>query len=144
MSESELKPCPFCGSPAEELYEPGEENDYALIRCTNFKRCIACSLPFTCNGIKLLRKLWNARTRPSGPDSADGWIYTKDRLPEDLSESYLIYSEYEGDYAYGVWVGDYVKDIESWFDAGGDKVHPTHWMPLPPPPSESRDKGGDG
>lgn len=91
----------------------------------------------------LERTLTDCRARLS---TCPGWIRCEDRLPEDLQESYLVYSEYEGEYAYGVWIGDYDENLGSWWDASGDKINPSHWMPLPNPPQaqspENLPKGG--
>jgi len=51
---TELKPCPFCGGPAEDLGDPD---------CNDFVRCTACD----CYGPKGGAAAWNRRHAEQTP-----------------------------------------------------------------------------
>jgi hypothetical protein len=75
-----------------------------------------------------------------------GWIATKDRLPEDGNSVVVgIRKVCYGDPANGicheeVYVLKYCDDRSSWFGAitGDRRFPPDYWMPLPPLPEEGK------
>lgn len=56
------------------------------------------------------------------------WISVEERLPDERKAYYLCLFE-DGHQQVSEWLHD---DIQGWVFWYGD---PTHWMPLPPPPS---------
>ena len=64
------------------------------------------------------------------------WISVEDRLPEH-NVNCLVFLPYGHLYT-GIHVAYYSAKRNMWVDIDGTYLfdHPTHWMPLPPPPTE--------
>ena len=67
------------------------------------------------------------------------WISVKDRLPEDSNTEYLIYNP-RPYYFPLLTVAYYSLTKNSWISVESGTYyydHPTHYMPLPAPPTEN-------
>lgn len=127
----ELKPCPFCGSPAE-------------IHCDEWGGFIADCSDLQCRGFESnsgetlkedAAKAWNARPSP--------WIMTSVKLPP-YGEPVLIIAN--GAPQHATYIRDGADDCEDWYEpyhfehddnckAPASDV--THWMPIPELPDPS-------
>jgi hypothetical protein len=69
-------------------------------------------------------------------DRSNKWISVEDRLPED-NIKYLVFLP-EGHLYQGIHVAHYSDKHNMWVDLDRTYLfdHPTHWMPLPAPPTE--------
>jgi len=118
---SELKPCPFCGSPAYSYHD--NCIDFAGVKC-DLGGCVCADILITENN-------WNNRpiedaltARIAELEQQQRWIPVEERLPEDsdwvlgLYNGYRVTSPIYYDVEYG-WVR-----VET----------PDYWMPLPNPP----------
>ncbi|EEI2331083.1 DUF551 domain-containing protein [Salmonella enterica subsp. enterica serovar Muenchen] len=153
--DSDLLPCPFCGSPAEH-YPDGDMEGY-IIMCGNKNGdCNLQAFGFTTP--EEAEKAWNTRaallqanqrdlSQPvdpqvtkyeqimlqagNSPVTPGGWISCSERMPAQ-DDWVLIYSKY-GEYLAGQVQGEYVELNDgtlSWLGAA------LHWMPLPEPPQQ--------
>lgn len=60
------------------------------------------------------------------------WVSVKDSLPKE-SNNYIV-CEKGNDTSYECWYDDNSK---SWYHDRGGYQSPTHWMPLPSPPTDT-------
>lgn len=120
MTKKELKPCPFCGSPAllEELGD--HHGNYHNLGCSS-KGCWAHHLIYTESeqSVEASIAAWNLRSPPK-----EDWIDPKDKLPEEG-----VYVELEsGGKGYiknGVWF-TYMSGL----GIGARLNKQTRWKPL--------------
>lgn len=79
---------------------------------------------------------------------ADGWISVDERLPEDgvevlcagtgFSQAFVMACYYDEDRR------EWYPINTHWTDATGNAQYPTHWRPLPAPPTLNASKEGNG
>ena len=64
------------------------------------------------------------------------WISVEDRLPDDVVMVLMvgINKGPRGDYTTDMYTGWYDRKVDEWV-RWVHKFNPTHWMPLPAPPS---------
>jgi hypothetical protein len=69
----------------------------------------------------------------------DGWIPVTERLPEEMA-SVLVWMPDLPHAEHGMDIGSYMNSEwgVSWMVSDGRSAFPTHWMPLPAPPSEGK------
>ena len=116
---SELKPCPFCGSPAYSYHD--NCIDFAGVKC-DLGGCVCADILITENN-------WNTRpiedalnARIAELEAAQRWIPVSE--PPKVSGKYLLLNIY-----YDVYPCDFTAGTEIWVLPDSDTV--THWMPLP-------------
>lgn len=73
------------------------------------------------------------------------WIKTTDRLPEKPNKKSYEYVDcliyHEGEIKMRPWNCEHLCWDDEYYDAHFcDPLEPTHWMPLPPPPTSERAK----
>jgi len=135
MSDSknnELKPCPFCGSGADEYTDSGRD----IIEC---KKC-SCNLQEIVDVnpdvfSEGLYESWNTRA-----GIATEWISVEDRLPP---YGLPVILSIKGTVQYVTYMLDGADDTKDWFEPyhfdhdDNTKLwydDANHWMPLPEPP----------
>ena len=126
---SELKPCPFCGSPAYSYHD--NCIDFAGVKC-NLGGCVCADILITENN-------WNTRpiednliARIAELEEKQRWIPVSERLPDnwkpvmtiDVSESTRVPVPAFYDPETSLW-STHLPNYDLWV---------THWMPLPEPP----------
>ena len=116
---TDLLPCPFCGGEVSELRKPTQPAGIAT--------CGSCHAAAPIEA-------WNSRPSP--------WIPVEERLPEPnvcvlaVSPNTLQGGHYPANAAY--WQDDGYGD-PAWRESAYGAVltvAPTHWMPLPAPPTK--------
>jgi hypothetical protein len=71
----------------------------------------------------------------------DGWISVEDRLPEDF-QRVIVGRKCVKNVMKIICYRDKFKDEKYWGESMADNFDsPTHWMPLPEPPSEAGEQG---
>ena len=124
--QEELKPCPFCGSAAED----GMGYNYHKVCCSS----LACRM----SNMYFTKKEWNMRAKAQ---AVPQWIPVSERLPENkdgLWSDPVIAMTDTGNIYRLSYCGGWQRTSE-FMASGSSKV--THWMPLPPAPEQ--DKGGE-
>ncbi len=115
-AQADLLRCPFCGGGPEMLNGDGR---WSQVGC---KSCAASGPEFPDNDQKAIQG-WNRRT--SAPAQAEGWQQIA-TVPTD-GRRYLLW------FTLSNYIGPGKSDAELFYGPGGEE--PTHWMPLPVPPS---------
>ena len=137
MSENELRPCPFCGEPADDRYN-------RLAKCSN-KQCLM-NYWIEDDADFYIRDDWNTRPieddlrkRIAELEEAQRWIPVSDRLPEDGVAVLVAFTENPKDI--DILTAKYYKHyagfggLDNWWNIEGWHTgNVTHWMPLPEPP----------
>jgi hypothetical protein len=73
----------------------------------------------------------HSKAKPITREQVNEWVSVEDRLPE-CEKDVVLYPDFSGEPVVGFLVsGDAI-----FVDNDDRKVTPTHWMPLPPAPSE--------
>jgi hypothetical protein len=73
-------------------------------------------------------RAFHAKQKPEN----NGWISVEERLPS-LCIKVLVYTANEIDI-----YGYYSTVMKTWFNQHHNKIKPTHWQPLPPPPAPAK------
>jgi len=68
--------------------------------------------------------------------SAPKWISVKDRLPE--TNCSVLVLDPNNPFNKSMDVARFDEYQKCFFFSGLDKIHPTHWMPLPEPPKDNK------
>ena len=128
--ESPYKPCPFCGGQAEKIAvdEASNMGGY-VVTCCSCDASSAVVFPVKDSPDGLLNVLWNRRASTPSPEGQTTWqpIETAPKdgtwflahRPAWALPEIVRWSSYCG----GYW-----QSMET-------SVEPTHWMPLPSPPT---------
>ncbi|WP_158225419.1 Lar family restriction alleviation protein [Rhizobium sp. 11515TR] len=152
--EKAMKPCPFCGStdqmvlpPTCDRNTPYNENDRAfpIVRCLG---CISdiSGKDFDASCQSAIDN-WNRRIPIEAGNGGDGWLpietAPKDGTQIDLWGINLLHHAKKGERIVNVawgpvidWMG---RERDDWQHGRGGDFQPTHWRPLPPPPSSSNE-----
>ena len=116
----ELKPCPFCGSAAED----GMGYNYHKVCCSSF----ACRMSNT----YFTKKEWNMRAKAQ---AVPQWIPVNDP-PKEIGR-YWCYVEEQNDIGVSHYQWNCSWNCEEWGGEGLTGVV-THWMPLPSAPEQNK------
>lgn len=132
MSE-DLKPCPFCGKSRLVTGRGAEKR--AKIRCVD---CEATG-PVGLDGEASAIAAWNRRS--ADPQVGPAWRPIES-APKDGTR-FLAYQAGKDAPRYECWWQDDWPQWEGWQDPWDNEPEPTHWMPLPAPPSSAIQAAGD-
>lgn len=139
----ELERCPFCGGKPSFIIDADEyldDHKNYYIRCSGCKASTALVNAHTddgCYGRRRAYELWNTRSPTS-------WVACSEKLPQNGKHVLIHYKNAHGKTRRVV--GIYARPTSGWYeyqDNWDDYAYifvnngeVTHWMPLPPPPTE--------
>lgn len=128
-----LAPCPFCGRSAT-IEQIGNSWQSTIYQCDN----CGCSLE---TGEEFDHgKLWNTRAPIPEAGNGDGWLPIETAPKDGTQVLCAFFSWGEPDKGYSMEVVSWMGDC--WASEAYPIYPPTHWRPLPSPPSiRSSDTG---
>lgn len=146
-TRNELKPCPFCGGEAsisDWVTPEGVKYKYDGVNGQIVCKTDGCIMKYNTTFYYIegeigsekidMIKAWNTRPRPS----AEAWQPIETAPRDGLI---LVYSPKHKE-QFVVFLGTNPEDgVKKWVIARGESItfvvsDPTHWMPLPKPPTE--------
>lgn len=136
--ESPYKPCPFCGGQAEKIAvdEASNMGGY-VVTCCSCDASSAVVFPVKDSPDGLLNVLWNRRASTPSPEGQTTW-QPIETAPKDGRMVLLFPSRCWAEDSDRGEVGYWDNDFHDWGGLGSaaeDYTGPTHWMPLPSPPT---------
>lgn len=157
----ELLPCPFCGGAAyvHELidhYPASADGPAGSYSAWFHIGCQSCCIEVGDEYQSTAVFAWNRREHAASLQQADGWRAIADELPEFgvpvwlHEDGHIFVGERSDDSDGWLWANcydsfGYDKNANRWNSYSAevdDDYQPSHWMPLPNPPSPSP-KGKD-
>lgn len=130
---SEIKPCPFCGSPAELT-----NLDKPSYGCYNTTGCAFARAYFSPS---FYTRDWNRRPREEALEEALRWRLVSEERPEILA-SRSVSADVLVAWANRGVLKAFMHDTCKWFSTGnGVEIKtPTWWLPIPPRPAPGGEK----